>query len=167
VKRPSISGKPSVNAAATGADPMEEPAAAVIPRAAASACIFRGDTVLLVQRGKAPNQGRWSLPGGSIESGERAIDAATREVAEETGVVAALTGVVDVNDVICRNEAGTLTHHYVVMVFVGLGTGDPVAASDAIAAAFVPLQDVDGLAVGRRVHAIIMTAWETQRLHTG
>jgi len=144
---------------------MDETTGPVIPRAAASACIFRGDAVLLVQRGKAPNLGRWSLPGGSIEPGESAIDAATREVAEETGIIVALTGVVDVNDVICRNETGTLTHHYVVTVFAGFGTGEPSAASDAMTAAFVPLQNVEALGVDRRVRAIIMTAWETQRRH--
>lgn len=140
---------------------MDEP---VLPRAAASACIFRGDAVLLVQRGKAPYVGLWSLPGGKIEPGERAIEAAAREVAEETGVIAALTSVAGVNDVILRDDAGALTHHYVITVFAGTGTGEPVAASDAMAAAFVTLGEVQALGIGRRVHAIIMAAWEAQRL---
>ncbi|KAL7567474.1 hypothetical protein ACA910_009489 [Epithemia clementina (nom. ined.)] len=39
---------------------------------------------LLVQRGKAPNQGLWSLPGGKVEWGETTLAAAQRELAEET-----------------------------------------------------------------------------------
>jgi len=39
---------------------------------------------LLIQRGKEPNRGLWSLPGGSIEFGEGAVMAGCRELAEET-----------------------------------------------------------------------------------
>jgi ADP-ribose pyrophosphatase YjhB (NUDIX family) len=41
---------------------------------------------LLIQRGKAPNKGMWSLPGGKIESNEGTMDAAKRELREETGL---------------------------------------------------------------------------------
>lgn len=131
----------------------------VIPRAAVSACIFREGMVLLVQRGKPPYAGRWSLPGGSVEPGERAAEAAAREVAEETGIAATLHRVTGVNDVILRDEAGTLTHHFVITVFTGTGTGEPKAASDAMDARFVPLDQVETFAVGRRLAAIIRTAW--------
>lgn len=43
--------------------------------------------VLLVQRGKQPQLGRWSVPGGSVEPGEGLAEAAAREVLEETGLV--------------------------------------------------------------------------------
>jgi 8-oxo-dGTP diphosphatase len=42
--------------------------------------------LLLVRRGRPPAQGRWSLPGGRIEPGETAAEAAAREVQEETGL---------------------------------------------------------------------------------
>lgn len=44
-----------------------------------------GGKILLVQRGDAPYRGRWSLPGGSVEEGETAAQAAVREAYEETG----------------------------------------------------------------------------------
>jgi ADP-ribose pyrophosphatase YjhB (NUDIX family) len=39
---------------------------------------------LLVQRGKEPNKGKWSLPGGKIEPGETTLQGAIRELGEET-----------------------------------------------------------------------------------
>ncbi len=65
------------------------------PRVAASAAVFRGDAVLLIQRGKGALQGLWSLPGGHVEPGEPAREAARREVAEETSVQADLKAFVD------------------------------------------------------------------------
>lgn len=56
---------------------------------AASIAVFDDGRVLLVKRRQGPFAGRWSLPGGRIEAGETAIEAAMRELAEETGLAAA------------------------------------------------------------------------------
>ncbi len=113
------------------------------PKAAASAAIFRGDAVLLVERGKPPLSGVWSLPGGHIEPGEPARDAAEREVAEEAGVRAELLGLADVHDVIIRNGAGVLRAHFLLAVFYGRWlAGEPVAATDCRNARFVPLNEI-------------------------
>ena len=42
--------------------------------------------VLVVLRRWNPFEGRWALPGGHVDPGETPVDAAVRELAEETGV---------------------------------------------------------------------------------
>ena len=56
---------------------------------AVSICLFADDDdelLLLIQRGKEPFAGHWSLPGGSAEEGEDMLQAAHRELFEETGL---------------------------------------------------------------------------------
>lgn len=115
------------------------------PRAAASAAVFKGDTILIVKRGAgSARPGVWSLPGGHIEPGERADEAAAREVFEETGVVASVLGCVGVHDALIRNRDGVLTAHYVIAVHAArYVSGEAVAASDAAEARFVTLADVE------------------------
>ena len=117
------------------------------PRPAVSSAIFRDGQVLLIERGKGALRGSWSLPGGHVEPGEPARDAARREVLEETGVACDLIGLTDVLDVIVRTPAGLLQAHYILSVFHGTwASGEPVAQSDAAAARFVSL---DGLGAYR------------------
>lgn len=110
------------------------------PRAAASAAVMRGGSVLLVQRGKGARAGLWSLPGGHIEPGETAAAAASREVDEETGVAIEIVALAGVHDVILRGAAGGLDAHYLLAVYAARWrAGEPVAASDSADARFVPI----------------------------
>lgn len=55
------------------------------------------DRVLLVRSSDlSDTPGVWYLPGGGVEQGEHPADAVVREVAEETGLVAAVSGLLDV-----------------------------------------------------------------------
>jgi len=131
------------------------------PRPAASAIIFRGASVLIVERGKGALPGTWSLPGGHIEPGEKARDAAARELFEETGLAVTLVGLVDVHDAIFRDGEGTLRAHYVLSVFWGRSEeGEPAAATDVRDARFVPVSEVDGYRMTPGAQDIIRRAYK-------
>lgn len=67
---------------ASGRDP-------VVPRSAATVVLLRPDrSVFLIRRLRAMAfGGMWAFPGGALEPGETPIEAAVREVEEETGVL--------------------------------------------------------------------------------
>jgi 8-oxo-dGTP diphosphatase len=136
------------------------------PRPAASAAIFRDGLVLLVERGKGALPGTWSLPGGHIEPGERAKDAALREVGEETGVEAEILGLADVHDVLIHGADGQLTAHYVLAVYFGRWVrGEPAAGGDVVAARFVRLDDLAEYRLTPGARPIIARAWELLAAH--
>jgi ADP-ribose pyrophosphatase YjhB (NUDIX family) len=62
------------------------------PVPAAGVILARGNEVLLVRRRYAPREGAWCLPAGFMEYGETPEHCARRELFEETGLRARLTG---------------------------------------------------------------------------
>lgn len=130
------------------------------PVAAVGVVCFRGHSVLLVRRGAPPRQGEWSLPGGRIEWGERAADAALRELFEETGVSAKLIGLVDVADGVFRSrESGAVWAHYVLIDFAARWiAGEPAPGDDAAEARFVPLAEIAALGMWAETERVIAKA---------
>ncbi len=111
------------------------------PKLAASACVWKEDKVLLIQRAKAPI-GLWSLPGGHVEFGETALAAARRELLEETGVTAELTEFVGLYEIISSMPP----LHYAIACYCGLWLwGDATAAGDAFSAQWVSANDLHRL----------------------
>jgi 8-oxo-dGTP diphosphatase len=66
------------------------------PKVAAAAVVMQADRVLLVRRANDPERGRWTLPAGFVDAGEDPARAAERECFEETNLVVAVRGLVDV-----------------------------------------------------------------------
>ena len=113
------------------------------PRPTAGVVCLRGREILLIKRGNPPRQGQWSLPGGRIEWGETSEAAALRELTEETGVAAALLGLIDVVDgIMTSRETGEITRHYIMVDYAARWlSGEPVAGDDAADARFFPLEE--------------------------
>ncbi|MFA5900410.1 MAG: NUDIX hydrolase [Hyphomicrobium sp.] len=130
------------------------------PRAAASAVLFRGEAVLLIERGETPSEGLWSLPGGSIEMGETAESAARREVQEETGLICHIEGLAGVYDIIDRDEEGKVDLHYVIATYFGRADdGEPRSRGDARSARFFALDALDDLSLTHGTRFVIDRAW--------
>ena len=84
------------------------------PIAGVGVVVFRNEEVLLVKRKRAPYKGQWSIPGGKQELGETVTQAARRELMEETGVEVNELTLIDVVDIIVRDEEGKILYHYIV-----------------------------------------------------
>lgn len=96
------------------------------------ALIIEDGFVLLVKRGHEPGKGLWSIPGGVIEVGETVHQAVVREVKEETGLDVEVVRLLEVGDVIVKDEAGDVKYHYVMINFLARAVGGLVkATSDA------------------------------------
>lgn len=92
------------------------------------ALIFEGERVLLVQRGKAPLAGYWSLPGGAVETGESVKAALVREVLEETSLEVEVGDLAEVFERIMPDLAGRTEYHYVLLDYSCQVTGGKLAA---------------------------------------
>jgi ADP-ribose pyrophosphatase YjhB (NUDIX family) len=88
------------------------------------ALIFEDGKVLLVERGREPLAGYWSLPGGCVETGERLEEAVAREVLEETGLGVAVDSVAAVFERVMPDTAGQCEYHYVLVDFYCSPTGE-------------------------------------------
>jgi 8-oxo-dGTP diphosphatase len=131
------------------------------PVAAVSVVCLRGDDVLLVRRGQPPLEDEWSLPGGRIEWGERAADAALRELKEETGCDAELIGLIDVVDAVLSRRAGDEAPwgHYVLIDYAARWTGgEPIPGDDARDARFFAKEEIEALGLWSETLRIIESA---------
>lgn len=89
-----------------------------------------GDKILLVERGKQPLKGYWSIPGGLLEVGEQLTDAVVRETKEETGLDVKPLSVVEIFERILRDPKGVAEYHYVLIDYLCKVTGGELQASD-------------------------------------
>ena len=113
--------------------------------------------VLLVERGRPPGAGLWSVPGGRLEPRETLAQAVAREVREETGLI------VEVGGLACVVERMGDDYHFVLLDYFARITGGTLAAaSDARDARFVALDDVAALPTTDGLVDVLARARATQ-----
>jgi 8-oxo-dGTP diphosphatase len=89
------------------------------PYLGVSLAVFRAGQVLLARRTRPPFAGAFSLPGGLVEAGETLEGAALRELREEVAVDARIVAFNQCVELIDRDGAGKIRHHYVIASFAG------------------------------------------------
>ncbi len=96
------------------------------------ALIFRRESILLVERGREPLKGYWSLPGGLVESGELLADAVKREVLEETGFRVKPVEMFQLFERIMRDSDQRPEYHYVLVDYVCKVVSGELCAGDDV-----------------------------------
>jgi len=97
-----------------------------IPSITADGILIKDNQILLVQRKNEPFKGKWALPGGFVEYGEKTEETVVREVFEETGLKTKIRGLAGVYSDPKRDPRGhTITVAYVLEMSSGrLEAGD-------------------------------------------
>jgi 8-oxo-dGTP diphosphatase len=135
------------------------------PLVGVGAVIVHDGRVLLVQRGREPMKGRWTIPGGLIEIGEMLSEAVVRETREETGLEVEPIELVELLDRIHR-EDGRVRYHYVIADYLcRVVRGTLHADSDADAVRWVEPAEWNGpsaLGLDPITVRVIEAAWQRE-----
>ncbi|WP_147654467.1 NUDIX domain-containing protein [Methanomassiliicoccus luminyensis] len=99
--------------------------------------------IVLIRRGREPGKGKYALPGGFVEYGERTEDSAVREVREETGLETAVLGLLGIYSDPSRDPRGHIISAVYVLRLIG---GEPRAGDDAEGVELFPLDKLPELA---------------------
>lgn len=80
--------------------------------------IQRGKEYLIIKRASEPDKGLWSIPGGLVEVGEKAKDAAVREAKEETCLEIVVKKLIGVIDKIILDDEGNTKYHFIILDYL-------------------------------------------------
>jgi len=118
-----------------------------------------GDRFLLVKRGREPDKGLWSIPGGLVESGEGIREAGKREVEEETGLKVRIGKILEVVDIIVYDVKGKIHYHYVLIDFLGHPiSGNLKIASDIMDARWVKVNELSRFPLAETLKHVLKRA---------
>jgi 8-oxo-dGTP diphosphatase len=131
------------------------------PLVGVGAIIIEADRVALVRRGRAPLQGKWSIPGGVLEVGETLRKAAEREVREETGLEVDIGELLGVFDRVVPDESGKIRYHYVLIDFLcHCRSGELTAGDDADEVAWFRREGLEPLGLAPETLRVILKGFE-------
>jgi 8-oxo-dGTP diphosphatase len=112
------------------------------PKLTADGVILRKNTILLIKRKNDPFKGKWALPGGYVEYGEKVEDTVVREVFEETGLKTKIHNLIGIYSDPDRDPRG---HTITVAYLLNIISGELRSNDDAIDVKFFSLKNLPKL----------------------
>lgn len=103
-----------------------------VPLVGVGAVAVKNGKILLVKRAFDPGAGKWSIPGGLVEVGEKLSEACARETREETGIEVEILELINVFDMIERDDDGKVKYHYVLVDFLAKLVGGEERKSEEV-----------------------------------
>lgn len=108
------------------------------------AIIVQDGKILLAKRGSEPGKGKWSVPGGLVELGEKVEKAVVREVKEETNLDVEVVRLIDAVNNIIQDSNGKLRFHFVILDYLTkLKGGTLQSSSDVLDTKWVRLEEAE------------------------
>jgi ADP-ribose pyrophosphatase YjhB (NUDIX family) len=134
------------------------------PIVAVGAAVCREGCVLVVQRGRAPSKGVWTVPGGAVDLGETMREAAAREVREECGIEIDVGPVVGILDNVVRDERGDIRYHYAIVDFGARYVSGHLQPNDELmGATWITPAEFDAYGVPAKAREVLLNALESYR----
>ena len=126
--------------------------------------VVKDRKALIVKRAHEPRKGEWSIPGGRVELGESLVDAARREIKEETGLDVDVGPIIEVFDRIHRAD-GRVRYHFVIVDYLCTCRGGVLCAGDdAEDAAWVSGDELEAYGVNEHAARVIRLALRSSNL---
>ena len=108
------------------------------------------DSILMIRR---TDNGNWALPGGAIDLGESAAQAAVRETLEESGIECEVTGIVgiysDPRHLILYTSNGEVRQEFSIVLTARALSGQPTPSGESSEVRWVPATEAVGYAMDR------------------
>jgi mutator protein MutT len=126
------------------------------PLIGVGALIVEKDKVLLVKRASEPGFGLWSIPGGVLKVGETLEEALIREVEEETGIKVKVQNLLDVLDLIIKDENGRVKYHYVLVDYLAKPLNGSIRpSSETPEVRWIKIEDVEKYPITRTLRRLL------------
>ncbi|MBG9550429.1 NUDIX domain-containing protein [Cytobacillus firmus] len=85
-----------------------------------STTIVQDGKVLMIKENKATVKNKWNFPSGHVEKGEDILEAACREVKEETGLDVKLTHTTGIYNFISSTDHQVILFHFIAQITGGV-----------------------------------------------
>ena len=118
------------------------------PKVTADGAVLKEDKILLIKRKNDPFKGKWALPGGFVEYGEKVEDAVIREVYEETGLKTSINKIFGVYSDPNRDPRG---HTITIVYLLDINGGELKSNDDASDAKFFNVKELPELSFDHNI----------------